>query len=70
MSMKNELRKESFYTDLESILDDVELLLKDYGYDSDECMEDEEECEAEDEDMFRIISLYSQFRQAINEARD
>jgi len=70
MSMKNELRKESFYNDLESILDDVELLLKDYGYDADECMEDEEACESEDSDMFTIISLYSQVRAAIEEARD
>jgi len=70
MSLKNELRKESFYNDLESILDDVELLLKDYGYDAEECMEDEEACESEDEDMFRIISLYSQFKSAIEDARD
>jgi hypothetical protein len=70
MSMKNELRKESFYNDLESILDDVELLFKDYGYDADECMEDEDECEAEDSDMFRIISLYSQIKIAIEEARE
>lgn len=70
MSMKNELRKEAFYTDLESILDDVELLLKDYGFDADECMEDEESCESEDEDMFKIISLYSQFREAIEDARE
>lgn len=65
--MKNELRKEAFFNDLESILDDVRLLLKDYGYDVDECMEDEESCEAENEDIFRIISLYSQMMQTINE---
>jgi ElaB/YqjD/DUF883 family membrane-anchored ribosome-binding protein len=66
--MKNELRKEAFYNDLETVLDDVELLLKDYGYDAEECMEDEDECEAQDEDMFRIISLYSQLRTAIQDS--
>ena len=69
MSVKNELRKESFFNDLENILDDVELLLKDYGYDADECMEDEEECEAQDQEVYTIITLYSQIRQTIEESR-
>lgn len=67
--LKNELRIESFYNDLEGLLEDMELLFKDYGFDVDECMEDEEECEAEDEDMFRVISLYMQLRSAIQESR-
>ncbi len=67
--MKNELRKESFFSDLENVLDDVELLLKDYGYDVDECMEDEEQCESEDEEVYKIITLYSQLRQIIQESR-
>lgn len=67
--MKNELRKESFFSDLENVLDDVELLLKDYGYDVDECMEDEEQCESEDEEVYKIITLYSQLRQIIEESR-
>lgn len=67
--MKNELRKESFFSDLENVLDDVELLLKDYGYDVDECMEDEEQCESEDEEIYKIITLYSQLRQIIQESR-
>jgi hypothetical protein len=67
--MRNELRKESFFNDLENILDDVELLLKDYGIDADECMEDEEECEIIDEDMFRIVSLYTQMRKTIEESK-
>lgn len=67
--MRNELRKESFYNDLESVLDDMELLFKDYGYDIDECMEDEEQCESEDEDMFRLISLFMQMKNAIDESR-
>lgn len=67
--MKNELRKESFLSDLENVLDDVELLLKDYGYDVDECMEDEEQCETEDEDVYKIVTLYSQLRQVIEESR-
>ena len=70
MNMRNELRKEAFYNDLESILDDVELLFKDYGYDAEECMEDEEECEATDPDMFELINLYTQIRNKIEEARD
>ena len=67
--MKNELRKESFFSDLENVLDDVELLLKDYGYDVDECMEDEEQCESEDEEVYKIVTLYSQLRQVIEESR-
>lgn len=67
--LKNELRIESFYNDLEALLEDMELLFKDYGFDVDECMEDEDECEAENEDMFRVISLYMQLRSAIQESR-
>jgi hypothetical protein len=51
------------------VLEDMELLLKDYGYDVDDCMEDEEACESEDESMFRIISLYMQIRSTIEESR-
>jgi hypothetical protein len=67
--MKNELRKESFFNDLENVLDDIELLMKDYGFDAEECMEDEEECEAQDPDIFRIVALYTQIRQTIEESR-
>lgn len=69
MIMKNELRKEALFNDLESILDDVQLLLKDYGFDVDECMEDEEQCQASDEDLFKIVSIYNQFLQIIEESR-
>lgn len=67
--MKNELRKESFFNDLENVLEDIQLLLKDYGYDADDCMEDEDQCEADDEDMFKIISLYMQMQRVIDESR-
>lgn len=67
--MRNELRKESFFNDLESVLEDVELLLKDYGYDVSECMEDESSCEEQDEDIYNIITLYTQIRQTIDESR-
>ncbi len=67
--LKNELRIESFYNDLEASLEDMELLFKDYGFDVDECMEDEDECEAENEEIFRVISLYWQLRNAIQESR-
>lgn len=67
--MRNELRKESFFEDLESVLEDVELLLKDYGYDATECMEDEIACEEQDEDIYRIITLYTQIRRTIEESR-
>lgn len=67
--MRNELRKESFFNDLESILDDVELLLKDYGCDVSECMEDESLCEEQDEDIYNIINLYCQIRETIENSR-
>ena len=67
--MKNELRKESFFNDLENVLEDIQLLLKDYGYDADDCMDDEDQCEADDEDMFKIISLYMQMQRVIDESR-
>lgn len=67
--MRNELRKEAFYSELENILEDVELLLKDYGFDVNECLDDEENCEAEDEYMFRVMSLYSQLKTTIEESR-
>lgn len=67
--MKNELMKESLFNDLESMLDDMALLCRDYGYDLEECAEDEDSCEENDEDIFVLYTAYKQLRKMINQDR-
>lgn len=63
---KNELRKESFFNDLESTLEDIRLLLKDYDFDIDYCLEDEENCEIEDEDILQVATFYIHMIKSLN----
>lgn len=63
---KRELRKESFFDDLESVLEDIRLLLKDYNFDVDECLDNEDECETEDEDIYEVISFYIQMTKLVD----
>lgn len=63
---KRELRKESFFDDLESVLEDIRLLLKDYNFDVDECLDDEDECKTEDEDIYEVISFYIQMTKLVD----
>lgn len=67
MRAKPDIHKDAFYSDLESVVDDIELLIKDYGYNIEECLEDEEECQSADDNLFKVISAYSQLKLVLEE---
>lgn len=63
--MKNELMKAALFDDLNTILDDVELLLKDYDYDVEAFIEND--YDENDDDIHTIITLYTQMRHVLEQ---
>lgn len=67
MKGKRDIHKDAFYADLESVVEDIELLIKDYGFNVEECMEDEDECRDTDENLFKIMVSYTQMKSVLEE---
>lgn len=64
--MKSELQKESLYEDLTGLVDDVELLFRDYGYDFDECDEDADEPCFDDDEILQLYEAVTKLKQIID----
>lgn len=64
--MNSELQKESLFEDLNGLIDDVELLMRDYGYDFDECDEDDDEPCFQDDDIIQLYETITKLKQIID----